>query len=146
MQHDKQLTRSMIDQHAETYFAFSISSQPAYYHDALSLDPTETFLERALDLPFRGVELIFRNSPPPLHLRIIPPFLDGRGGLCSGLDRMVSYRRRVRPTQVHFVFAQVPHGYDLQFPTSSIGAVPDLLHPSLSLFLPQTLYNFGLLE
>lgn len=112
-----------------------LSSQPTYYHDALSLDPTETFLERALDLPFGGVELIFRNSPPPLNLRIIPPFLDGQGGLFSGLDRMVSYRRRVRPAQVHFVFAQVPHGYDLQFPASSKGAVPDLLHPSLSFFL-----------
>lgn len=92
----------------------SRESQSTYNHDALSLDPTEPFLERALDLPFSGVEPIFGDSPSPLHLRIIPPFPDGKGGgLLSGIHRMVSDRRRVRPTQVHFVFAQVPHRYDL---------------------------------
>lgn len=94
-----------------------LSSQPTYNHDALSLDPTETFLERTLELPFGGVELIFGNPPSPLHLRIVPPFLDCKGGgLFSGLDwpSMVSHRRRVRrPTQVHFVFAQVSDRYDL---------------------------------
>jgi hypothetical protein len=123
-----------------------LSSQPTYNHDALSLDPTESFLERALDLPFSGVEPIFGDSPSPLHLRIIPPFPDGKGrGLLSSIDRrmvLVSDRRRVRPTHVHFVFAQVPHSYDLYPPAGSIGAVPDLFHISLSLSPSASVFLF----